>query len=277
MFVCPGVEAWREVQASTYATKVRELDVDGMYLDQFGFAGGYKDCWAADHGHPVPSYAVRTERDTTRTVRERIDAAKSNVALYTEESPVDVTSQYQDGSFTYAMFSAQRSQTQVPLNLFRFAVPDFKTIEILYCDKPTGSWATGVRWIFFNGETIWLEGPATEWFEPETLAEIRRCYRILREHRDAFTTPGPVPLVPTERGGVYANAFPSKKKTVYTFYNSRHRTVRGSVIRLPHREGTTYRDAWHDRPIQVRAEGDHSIIDLEIGPHGVGCVVARCQ
>jgi hypothetical protein len=29
------------VQASTYATKVRELDVDGMYLDQFGFAGSY--------------------------------------------------------------------------------------------------------------------------------------------------------------------------------------------------------------------------------------------
>ena len=33
MFVCPGVAEWREIQASTYASKVQELDVDGMYID----------------------------------------------------------------------------------------------------------------------------------------------------------------------------------------------------------------------------------------------------
>ncbi|MBL7044562.1 MAG: hypothetical protein ISR77_38405 [Pirellulaceae bacterium] len=275
MFVCSGVDAWREVQASTYATKVRELDVDGMYLDQFGFAGSYKDCWSADHGHPVPSYVVRTERDTTRAVRQRIDGTKPDVALYTEESPVDVTSQYQDGSFTYAMFSTQRSQTRVPLNLFRFAVPDFKTIEILFCDKPTGSWATGVRWVFFNGEAIWLEGPATEWFEPETRAEIRRCYRILREHRDAFATTNPVPLVPSEQGGICINAFPVEKKTVYTFYNARHRTVRGPVLSLPHSRDALYHDAWNDRPADVRLVDGHDVVHLEIGPHGAGCLVVQ--
>ncbi len=275
MFVCSGVEAWREVQASTYATKVRELDVDGMYLDQFGFAGSYKDCWAADHGHPTPSYVVCTERDTTRVVRRRIDRAKPNVALFTEESPVDVTSQYQDGSFTYAMFSTQRSQTRVPLNLFRFAVPDLKTIEILYCDKPTGSWATGVRWVFFNGEAIWLEGAATEWFEPETRAEIRRCYRILRDHRNAFTTMNPVPLVPSEQGGVYINAFPAENETVYTFYNARHRTVRSPVLSLPHRKDAVYHDAWNDRPADFRVVDGHDLVHLEIGPHGAGCLVVQ--
>ncbi len=275
MFVCSGVDAWREVQASTYAAKVRELDVDGMYLDQFGFAGSYKDCWSAEHGHSVPSYVVRTERDTTRAVRQRIDGAKPNVALYTEESPVDVTSQYQDGSFTYAMFSTQRSQTRVPLNLFRFAVPDFKTIEILFCDKPTGSWATGVRWVFFNGEAIWLEGQATEWFEPETRAEIRRCYRILREHRDAFTTANPMPLVPSEQGSVYINAFPVDRKTVYTLYNARHRTVRGPVLSLSRRKDAVYHDAWNDRPADVRVIDGNDVVHLEIGPHGVGCLVVR--
>ncbi len=275
MFVCPAVEPWREVQASTYARKVAELGVDGMYIDQFGFAGQQKDCWSTEHGHPVPSYAVAAERDTTRVIRDRIEAAKSGVALYTEESPVDVTTQYQDGSFTYAMLRSLQSGARVPLNLTRFAVPDFKTIEILYCDRPTGSWATGVRWVFFNGEAIWLEGPADEWFEPETRATIRRCYRILRRHRDAFTTLQPVPLVRTEIGGVYANAFPIEGKTVFTLYNSRRRTVRGGVLRVRAPGGATCYDAWHDRPATARREGEELVLTTEIGPQGAGCLVVE--
>jgi hypothetical protein len=275
MFICPAVADWREVQASTYATKVNELGVDGMYIDQFGFAGSEKDCWSRDHGHPAPSYAVATEQDCTRMIRERVEAARPGVAIYTEESPVDVTAQLQDGSFTYAMFSSKRSSTLVPLNLFRFAIPDFKTIEILYCDKPTGSWATGVKWVFFNGEALWLEGKADEWFKPRTRATIRKCYEILRRYREAFTTLKPVPLVPTEVGGVYANAFPSRRGTVYTFYNSRHHTVRGPVIRLPHRDGTRYIDAWQGRLAKTQRSDHEDLITLEIGPMSVGCLVVE--
>jgi hypothetical protein len=210
-------------------------------------------------------------------VRRAIDQAKPGVALYSEETPVDVTTQYQDGSFTYAMSSASSAATRVPLNSTRFALPDFKTIEILYCDKPTGSWATGVRCVFFNGEAIWLEGPAQEWFEPETRAEIRRSYAILRKHRDAFTTLEPIPLVPTEVGGVFANAFPAPGKTVYTVYNSRHRTVRGPVLRVAQPAGMRWRwyDEWQQRPASVYQDGDSVVVSLEIGPQGVGCVVAE--
>jgi len=275
MMICAAVDAWRKVQASTYAAKVRELNVDGMYIDQFGFANPGKDCYGREHGHPVPSYAVVAERDATRIIRQSIEAVKSNVAVYTEETPADVTSQYQDGSFSYAMFSAQRTRTMVPLNLARFALPDFKTIQILYCDKPTGSWATGVRWVFFGGEAIWLEGKADEWFEPETREEIRRCYAILRKHRDAFTTLHPEPLVPTGQGRVFANRFPVDGKTVYTIYNARHSTVRGPVLRLRHHEGASYFDAWHNRPAELTRDGDHDVISTEVGPHGVGCVVVE--
>ena len=246
-----------------------------MYIGQFGFAGSGKDCWSAGHGHVIPSHAVITERDRTELIRRRVEGARPGVAIYTEESPVDVTSQYQDGSLTYAMSSAQRTTTHVPLNLFRFAVPDFKTIEILYCDKPTGSWATGVKWVFFNGEAIWLEGKADEWFAPQTRVTIRHCCRILREYRDAFTTLEPVPLVPTEMGGLFANAFPAEDRTVYTFYNSRHRTVRGRVMRLPHDEGTVYHDAWHDRPAVVEPAGPTRRISCRAGQQAIPIVV-RC-
>ncbi len=275
MMTCAGVDAWRQVQASTYATKVRELNADGMYIDQFGFANTGKDCYSPAHGHPVPSYAVLTERDATEIISRSIAAAKPGVAVYTEETPVDVTSQYQDGSFSYAMSSSLRTRTMAPLNLARFALPDFKTIEILYCDKPTGSWATGVRWVFFNGEAIWLEGKADEWFEPETREEIRHCYSILHRHRDAFTTLAPEPLVPTEQGGVFANRFPIEGKTVYTLYNSRHSTVTGPVLRLPHRDGATYFDAWHDRPAHVTRDDNDDVIHGELGPHGAGCIVVE--
>ncbi|MBM4034442.1 MAG: hypothetical protein FJ291_22075 [Planctomycetes bacterium] len=274
MMVCPGVPAWCEVQASTYETKVKELGVDGMYIDQFGFADPWKDCYSDKHGHPTPSCPAATERETTKLIRERVEKARPGVAIYTEETPVDVTTPFQDGSFTYAMSEARRTQTLVPINMARFAFPDFKTIEILVCDKPTGSWATGVKWVFFNGEAIWLEGPP-DWFEPETREAIRRCYRVLRKHKDAFTSLEPVPLVPTEMGGVWANKFPVAGKTVYTLYNARHRTVRGEVLRVPYETGATYHDEWRERPAAIRREGNHAIISLELGPNDVGCLVVE--
>ncbi|MCX6922346.1 MAG: DUF6259 domain-containing protein, partial [Verrucomicrobia bacterium] len=237
IYACSFVPQWREVQASTYAAKAKELGPDGMYIDEYGFAGPNVDCWSKQHGHPSPGYAVAGEQGCTRLVRQRLEAAKPGVAIYTEESPADVASQCQDGSFTYALSTARQTLTRVPLNLTRFALPGFKTIEILYCDKPTGSWATGVKWVFFNGEAIWLEGPATEWFEPETREAIRQCHRLLRQYRDAFTTDRPLPLVPTLRGGVFASAFPAAGHTVYTLYNSRHHTVRGDVLEVPWQQG----------------------------------------
>jgi len=273
IYVCPGVPEWRQVQAATYAAKVSQLDVDGMYIDQFGFTGTDKDCYSDRHGHAVPSYPVQTELETTRAIRQAVDSAKPGVAIYTEESPCDVTTQYQDGSFTYAMSECRGRRTTVPLNLFRFAVPDFKTFEILICDRPTGSWATGVRWTFFNGEGLWLEGPADEWFAPETLATIRRCHAILRQHRDAFTSDHPRPLVPTLAGGIYANYFPTDRKEVWTLYNARHRTFRGDVLRVNYRVGWTWRDAWHDCPADVRRDGPCDVVSTTIGPEGTGCVV----
>ena len=110
--------------------------------------------------------------------------------------------------------------------------------------------------------------------EPDCTGQVRRCYTILRKHRDAFTTLEPRPLVPTEIGGVFANAFPVLGKTVYTLYNSRHRTVRGEVLRVPRSQGTRWHDEWSEHPAAVRFDGAEAVVSLEIGPHAVGCIVA---
>lgn len=273
MFVCPHPEAWREVQETTYERMVRRMSADGMYMDQFGFAGADKRCYSPDHGHPVPSFPAAVERGMLERARAAISRARDGVVLYTEEIPTDINSQFQDGSFTYSMLSSLGAGARVPISLFRFAVPSFKPIEILYCDKPTASWATGVKWVFFNGEGIWLEGPAKEWFAPQTRRAITKCHALLREHRDAFTSDHPSPLVPTLNPLVHANRFPSRGKVVYTLYNEAYRTVSGDMLAVPAVAGARYSDAWNGEELTPRTEGDQAIIAARVGPRSVGCIV----
>jgi len=275
MFICPGVRAWQRVQADTYAAKVRELDVSGMYMDEFGFCNPAKRCWAPNHDHPVPSFPVRTERRCTREIRKAVDAAKPGIALYSEETPCDVNTQFQDGSFSYAIRQAFLHRNLVPLNLTRFALPSFKVFQILVCDKPTASFANGVAATFFNGDGLWLEGPAEEWFRPRTLAMIRRCHRILRRHRGAFACDRPQPLVPTVAPGVFANRFDGPSETVFTLFNSAPVSYSGPVLRLRPLKGATYTDAWHGRVLAPSVAGDRIVLSTRIEPRSVGCIVRR--
>jgi hypothetical protein len=74
---------------------------------------------------------------------------------------------------------------------------------------------------------------------------------------------------------VFANGFAAGGKTVYTLYNTRHRTVRGEVLRLPHRDDVRYEDAWHGRPAEVRRDGQDDVLSTELGPQGAGCLVQQ--
>ena len=210
------------------------------------------------------------------------EALPDDVALWSEYPVNDLGFQYLDGNIHYyclywhTHFSKHYDHLDVapatapvPLNICRYAFPDVKQF-IFLCG--VNNWSSDSKFPFFNGEALWIEGPP-EWFEPETRAEVRRCYVILHAHRDAFTSLKPEPLVPTETGGVWANRFPVKGKTVYTLYNSRHRTVRGEVLRIPHRPGATYYDEWHQRPATARRQGNDAILSTVLGPHGAGCLV----
>lgn len=273
MMICPAVSAWRDIQLSTYESRVKELGVDGMYMDQFGFANEQKDCWSKEHGHPVPSGTTEAEFQFTRLMRQRLSAIRPNVVLYDEEIPCDVNSLNLDGSFSYHMAHCRQSRPLVPLNVPRFTYPMFKVFEILVCDRPMGGWAEGVQWTFFNGEGLWLEGPAATWFRPETLATIRQCHAILREQRDAFTSMNVEPLVETGVPGIFANVFRKGPKTVYTLYNARHRSFQGTILGPRWQNFLRAQDLWNGREIVPEQDGMMTRLPVDLPPRGVGCLL----
>ena len=270
--ICSAVAAWQEYLSETYARVWRETGVNGFYVDEMGFADPGHFCYNPNHGHPVPEPPLRGQRDLVRRIRESLPA---DVVVYTEESPTDVNSQYQDGSFTYAISSVSDDLSPTHLNLYRFAFPDFKTFEIITCDRPLGSDYQSVKRIFFNGEGIWIEGIADDWFTPETRAFIAKTNSILKAHVKAFTSLNPCPLVPTLARDIYANEFPADDETVWTLYNARYSTARGEMLAVPHREGANYYDAWNEKELEPRVHLGWAYLHLELGPRDVGCVVQR--
>ena len=270
--ICPAVKAWQDYLFQTYARVWRETGVNGFYVDEMGFADPGHFCYNPDHGHPVPEAPLRGQRDLVRKIRE---ALPLDVAVYTEEIPTDVNSQYQDGSFTYSISSVSDNLSPTHLNLYRFAFPDFKTFEIITCDRPLGSDYQSVKRIFFNGEGIWIEGIAKDWFTPETRACIAKTHEILKAHVKAFTSANPIPLIPTLIDDIYANEFPADDEKVWTIYNARYSTIRGELFAVPHKDGATYYDAWNRRELKPRIHEGKAYINMEIGPKDVGCLVQK--
>jgi hypothetical protein len=196
-----------------------------------------------------------------------------NIVLYTEETLSDVSTQFYDGSFTYQINQTSSALSAVPLNLTRFALPGFKTFEILVCDKPVGDDIHGIKLTFFNGEGLWIEGTLPESFTPKACETITRAHQIQRKYYKAFCCLNPIPLVPTLHPEVYANKFTSEEETVWTIYNANDTAVRGELLEVESTPGDEYYDVWNNKKLIPRTTNKKAWLSLEIGPRDVGCVV----
>ncbi len=273
--ICPRIPAWQDYLSGTYGRVRAETGADGFYIDEYGFSGPTYWCYNPSHAHDVPVTPVLGERDMLRKVRDELGP---EAAIYTEESPTDVNSQYQDGSFTYNISSVSDALSPSHVNLYRFVFPDFKTIEIICCDQPLGTNVEAVKRCLFNGEAIWIEGIRDKWFSPQVRAEIARNRKVMRENEDCFACDNVQPLMPTLVDGIYANQFgppaDAPVKACWTIYNTMYRTVCDELIAVPHTEGTSYWDAISGRPVPFRVEGDRAFLHLSLAPRDV-TVVSR--
>jgi len=272
--MCPYVPAWREHLCNVYRRVAAEVQPNGMYLDEFGRCMTSRICYSPNHGHPVPMGMCAGEWMLSRQMRQ---AVPPTVATYCEFVPADVATQYLDGAYGHVALDNFRkgygSLAPHFVNLHRFALPDFKTFELIYyVPLRNGNWFL-LKYPFFNGDGYYLTDQELRGYDDHARAFLARAFKIQHAHSDALTARDVEPLVPTAAAGLYANRFATAGKTVWTLLNANYQTVRGDLLRVATRPGATYWDAWHERPIPTRTDGVQTVLALEIGPRAVGCVV----
>lgn len=279
-YPCPHLEEWREYLSNTVSRSSSTLGVSGIYIDQYGFGWQYP-CYNPNHNHDLQKTGVAgecqvpAEAGMMKAIRSKLS---DNVVTYTEECPTDVSTQFQDGSFSYGVFFSRNKNTNpAGINLVRFAFPDFKIFELLHVDVSFGNDIDGVKRVFFNGNGLWLEGPLnnTTWFTPEVRSTIKKCYGVLKRNVENFRSPNPMPLVPTLFDGVYANSFHLENKKLWTIYNSYSMDLNIPVIETQHFEGAVYYDEWDQREITPVITNGKAIISLNMEANYFGCISQR--
>ena len=134
--------------------------------------------------------------------------------------------------------------------------------EVGVCQQPTS-------------EGCWRDEDCADGFYCEDAHQfLRKAFAILNDYEDAFCSDDVEALVPTLRPTVYANRFSGDANTAWTLFNAEYRTFRGDCLRVPHKAGTRYLDAFTERELAVMIEDGVATIPVELGPRAVGCVVA---
>ena len=265
-YMCPQSPGWRDYLGDACKRAVASSGAEGVYLDELGFGYQYP-CDRSDHGHSARGNQLRGECELIARVRQSVGPDK---VIYVEETPTDVTTQLLDGSFSYSL-----SARDATVNLTRFAIPDFKVFHIIRCDQPLGDDLAAVRRVFFNGEGIWLEGPLSiaKWFPPKVRKLIAKTHRLLRAHRDGFTSSDVTPLVPTRHASLLVNRFAAKSKVIWTLYNTSSKPLSGELLVIARTGKSRYHDAWSDKPLKARSIGGEDLIQIDIPANGCGCIV----
>lgn len=268
--MCPASQKWRDHLARTFQRVAGELQPSGMYIDEFGFMDTWKTCYSREHGHAVPAPPGAGERTTLEAIRAAVPA---QIATLTEETPNDLNSQFQDGALGYSVAQANASLSPHRIDLFRFQFPRFKIFQLVsYNNFVEGGWDL-LKFPFFNGEGTWLGNAIPEGFSPDAQAFLRKAFAILHEHRDEFCSEDVEPLIPTLDSRVFGNRFTAGTKTALTFYNSGFATFRGEIVKMPHRPGRRYVDAFTGQLLPARIEKGFAYLPLVLGPRSVGCIV----
>ena len=203
------------------------------------------------------------------------------MVLWSEYPVNDVATPFLDGNIHYYCLSwhtyfskqydqvwGQRKSAPVAQSICRYAFPGVKQF-VFPCGA--ANWSSDTKFPFFNGEALY----DTSWslYASPHLDRIRKSLAIQARYADCFATTDPVPLVPTLRQGIYANKFPAQDKTLWTVYNANYRTVRGPVLRVPHKTAASYLDAWNQEELTPAIDEQTAAIALTLHPQSLGCVV----
>ncbi len=225
MFICPYEPEWQKYLAGRTSAVAREVGAAGVYLDEYGF--GRRRCFSTSHGHPPGVETLPGEIAMSRSVRRALDATgMRRTILYLEETPPDAVAPYYDAAFCYNFANANRKNSPLKLNLWRFAFPDIRLWDMLSLGvDPRALSAEDARLSLWHGNGLWLKGHSDTWYGDNLLAFLRRSRGFLKKHVEAFSGVAD-PLVESPHPSVFINRFRGSTETVYTLFNASYRTVR---------------------------------------------------
>ncbi|MBQ6474241.1 MAG: hypothetical protein IJJ33_19820 [Victivallales bacterium] len=281
-FPCPWV--WADTFVAACVRAQKEIGFNALYIDISPFPRDYA-CYSTKHGHSVPLNVNLASRKILRRLREELP---EGVALWHEDPACDVDTQWSSGSLTYYHVSGSENRapnyaatTKAPLmmpprqSILRYVFPRYKMFVI-----PVGLTSSSMvmRFYhapFFNGEGIY--DSTTGLYNERTIRVMRKAIAIQRKYADAFLSDNVEPLVETEAAGIYANRFESAdgRETLWTLYNGKYETYRGSVLEVDYRPGDKFIDIWNNCPVQNVVKGNRATLFLEIDPQMVGAVARQ--
>lgn len=279
--MCHANEEWRKHAISMYPRIYKDLGIPLLYVDEFSLRIENR-CYGEGHGHPIPSSLLQTDRDL---ISELKDAMPEEVVLYGEYAAVDVNARYIDCNISYYIIdsivdmieTAWRADdgddtfSRVFTNVYRFAFPKIVQL-ILPMAMRHLSWHPQ-KFMFFNGEAIY----DSFWDVEESSGKefTVKAYKLKKKYADCFSSDTPTTMIETLSPAICSNCFPGKGRTLYTIYNRAYVTYRGGAIRVLHKEGNVYYDAWNDVPIKTVIKDGYAELQLEIGAMEMGCIVVE--
>jgi iron(II)-dependent oxidoreductase len=134
-----------------------------------------------------------------------------------------------------------------------------------------------LHYIFFNGVgyTAW-ENVWGIWnqFTARDGEALRRIATIERKFHQLMVSPHWMPYALALQQNVFSSMFPNDGVTLWTVVNRNEYEVAGEQLKVEHKPGRSYYDAWNGVPLTVLTEGDADIIAFTMEKRGFGAVLA---
>ncbi len=208
----PNFEPWRDHASNVYPERASSLSAS-LYYDRVGLS-------SIDvlPGENALLQSTQANAETT--------------AFFVERAPSDVSTLYIEGAHSYSS-AGGRYPTQAPINLLRFTNPNLRILQKVHPSVyPHLLGPERAKLCVFQGEGLWLKGRPRSWYSQPFRQFIREILPIVRKHQDAFSSSDVEPMLPTGRGGLFANRFSTTDKHVITLYNNTHDTISGQLVAI---------------------------------------------
>ncbi|MEN6428824.1 MAG: SUMF1/EgtB/PvdO family nonheme iron enzyme [Phycisphaerales bacterium] len=202
-------------------------------------------------------------------LRDRLDAARPGVVLESELTlPVE---RIGDHHMSWAQWVQDSDAPGVLWNKWferRHVMHQIRRWDRDHTAELQMAWMNG------SGMLVW-ENVFGSWvgWNPRNRSILRSMLPIQRRYVRLLSGDNWTPLVPTEHVGIYASLWQGEGLRLWTLINRTEQTIEGVLMKVPDIEGHGCYDLLAGRELS-RVEDGQVLLDVRIGPRGIGAFVA---